>query len=341
MNSTRNTTIAAIFTLLLGTQLAWAQSAAADDIVVITDEDNPVTFTVLSESTSKGKGKGKKANQTPSDLSLVSITSPDHGTATPNINDGTVTYTPDFNYFGPDAFSYTVSDGQETATGAIALTVTPVNDDPVAGNDEAWAVQSVAITIDVLVNDSDVDNLQSELSIQNVRQARGFVQINTDGTLSYTSTPNFLGDDVFVYTVIDGSGGSASGTVTVHVTSAEIINNTPVADAQSVTTAEDVAVAITLTGSDPDGDALTFSIAAGPVQGTLSGTAPNLTYTPDENFNGGDSFTFTVNDGEFTSDPATVAITVAPVNDAPVITSSATATATEDVSFSYTATATD
>ena len=206
MNSTRNTTIAAIFTLLLGTQLAWAQSAAADDIVVITDEDNPVTFTVLSESTSKGKGKGKKANQTPSDLSLVSITPPDHGTAIPNINDGTVTYTPDFNYFGPDAFSYTVSDGQETATGAIALTVNPVNDDPVAGNDEVWAVQSANITIDLLANDSDVDNPPSDLSIQNVRQARGVVHVNADGTLLYNSTPRFSGDDVFTYTVIDGSG---------------------------------------------------------------------------------------------------------------------------------------
>jgi hypothetical protein len=94
-------------------------------------------------------------------------------------------------------------------------------------------------------------------------------------------------------------------------------NHPPVANAFSVTVAEDTAAAITLTGSDIDGDALTF-VASSPANGFLSGTAPNLTYTPAANYNGSDTFTFTVSDGTATSAPATVSITVTAVSDAPV-----------------------
>ncbi len=94
-------------------------------------------------------------------------------------------------------------------------------------------------------------------------------------------------------------------------------NGAPTADAQSVTLDEDTAAAVTLTGSDPDGDPLSFSVVSGPADGSLSGTAPNLTYTPDVHFNGSDSFTFTANDGSVDSAEATVSITVNPVNDAP------------------------
>jgi YVTN family beta-propeller protein len=97
----------------------------------------------------------------------------------------------------------------------------------------------------------------------------------------------------------------------------ELENDAPVANGQSVITAEDAAVALALTGSDVDGDALTFAIVSGPAHGTLSGTPPNLTYTPTLDFNGSDSFTFTVSDGRLTSAPATVAITVTLVEDLP------------------------
>lgn len=95
-------------------------------------------------------------------------------------------------------------------------------------------------------------------------------------------------------------------------------NNPPVADDQSVTTNEDTAVAITLTATDPDGNPLTYSLVTLPVNGSLSGTAPNLTYTPNLNFNGLASFTFKANDGKVDSNIATVSITVNPVNDPPI-----------------------
>ena len=103
-------------------------------------------------------------------------------------------------------------------------------------------------------------------------------------------------------------------------------NGAPSADDQSVTVDEDTPVAVTLTGSDPDGDPLSFTVVAGPADGSLSGTAPNLTYTPDANVNGTDSFTFVANDGTVDSAEATVSITVNPVNDAPSSSSITTST---------------
>jgi len=96
-------------------------------------------------------------------------------------------------------------------------------------------------------------------------------------------------------------------------------NATPVATSGSTTTPEDQPRAITLAGTDGDGDPLTYSIVSGPSNGSLTGTAPNITYRPNTNFNGSDSFTFRVNDGQANSTPATVSITVTAVNDAPVL----------------------
>jgi hypothetical protein len=96
-------------------------------------------------------------------------------------------------------------------------------------------------------------------------------------------------------------------------------NTAPTADPQSVVTDEDTAAVVTLTGTDPEGDPLTFTVLSGPTQGTLSGTLPGLIYTPFVNASGPDSFTFKVNDGDLDSPPATVSINVTPVNDGPAI----------------------
>ena len=94
-------------------------------------------------------------------------------------------------------------------------------------------------------------------------------------------------------------------------------NKPPVANAQAVTTDEEASVGITLTGSDPEGSPITFSLVTPPAHGVLNGSIPNYTYVPNPNFNGSDSFTFKTNDGLLNSAPATVTITVRPVNDPP------------------------
>ncbi|MFC1633456.1 SUMF1/EgtB/PvdO family nonheme iron enzyme [Planctomycetota bacterium] len=87
-------------------------------------------------------------------------------------------------------------------------------------------------------------------------------------------------------------------------------NTAPMAEAGSVVTQENTPTSITIAGSDENGDPLTYSVIAGPAHGQLSGTAPNLTYNPETNFHGSDSFSFKVNDGEADSDVAVVSIEV-------------------------------
>ena len=133
--------------------------------------------------------------------------------------------------------------------------------------------------------------------------------------LTYTPNANFVGSDSFVFVVNDGQLNSAPSTVPITVSA---VNDTPVAHALALTLTEDQAGAVTLSGHDPDGDTLGYTVASQPQNGVLSGTVPNLTYTPNANFNGSDSFSYTVNDGALTSSSATVSLTVTAVNDPPV-----------------------
>jgi autotransporter-associated beta strand protein len=119
---------------------------------------------------------------------------------------------------------------------------------------------------------------------------------------------NFNTPQSYTITAEDGSTKIYNVTASVNVA--------PVATAQSVTAAEDVAKSITLAGTDSNGDPLTFTVVIPPANGTLSGTAPNLIYTTTANYNGADSFTFRVNDGLLNSATATVNLTVTAVNDA-------------------------
>ena len=105
---------------------------------------------------------------------------------------------------------------------------------------------------------------------------------------------------------------------TFSVPAPDVSNQPPVASNSSAQTDEDTGVQIALNASDPENDPLSYTIVNGPASGSLSGTAPNLTYTPAANFSGTDSFTFRVSDGPADSNVATVTITVRPVNDVPV-----------------------
>ena len=196
------------------------------------------------------------------------------------------------------------------------ITTLTVNRPPVATNDFYTTPEDTALTIPapgVLGNDTDPEsNALTATSASTPNH--GAVTLSADGSFTYTPAANYNGPDSFTYVANDGTTNSTAATVAITVTP---VNDAPVANGQDVTTPEDTAKAITLTGSDLDGDSLTFSVVNSPTHGTLSGTAPNLTYTPALNYNGPDSFTFIANDGTTNSTAATVAITVTPVNDAP------------------------
>jgi len=185
------------------------------------------------------------------------------------------------------------------------------NTAPMATDDGPIGVaeDSGATDIDVLGNDTDGDG-DSLIVIGVTASANGQTTIAGDNlSVSYQPNPNFFGEDSFDYTVSDGKGGTDTGRVTVNVAGS---NDAPTADNQSVNTEVDTNVNITLTGSDPDGDGLTFTVlSGGPSNGLLSGTAPNLTYDPDPGATS-DSFTFEVDDGNGGTDTGTVDISITP-----------------------------
>ncbi|MBW8865087.1 MAG: DUF11 domain-containing protein [Verrucomicrobia bacterium] len=179
------------------------------------------------------------------------------------------------------------------------------NRPPLAVNDSGSTAKNVAVTIPVLVNDSDPDG--DALTIISVSPTNGTANI-VGMNVVFTPTGGFTGTATVGYSITDGFGGTNSALITITVT-----NHVPVANGQSVATTFNTAKAITLTGSDADGDALTFIIVGTPSGGTLSLLDTNtgaVTYTPTNNFSGVDSFTFRVNDGTADSATATVTVTV-------------------------------
>ena len=235
------------------------------------------------------------------------------GIATVN-PDGSFTYVPNANFSGTDSFTYTVTDGALTTVHTVTVTVVEVNDPPVAGDDVATVAEDSSVVIDVLANDSDPDG--GVLTVIEASATHGNVTINQDGSLTYAPNPNFAGTDTIVYTISDGQGGTASTTVTVTVTP---VNDPPVGADVTASVAEDAVLSGTLPGTDPDGDALVFALATAPASGIAVINADgSYSYTPNPDFNGQDSFTFTVSDGVAPPQTYTVTVTVTPVDDAPV-----------------------
>ena len=274
-----------------------------------TDEDTPVVIPVL-DNDSDPEGDG---------LNVTDASDPANGSVTIN-GDGTVTYAPDPNFHGIDSFTYTISDGNGgTDTASVILTVLPINDDPDAVDDADSTDEDTPVTIPVLGNDSDVDG--DTLTVTSTTDpANGSVVVNGDGTVTYTPDPDFHGADSFSYTIEDGNGGTDTATVTVTVDS---VNDAPDAVDDSDSTPEDTPVTVDVlpNDADVDGDPLTVTGTTDPSNGTIvdhgDGT---ITYTPDPDFHGIDSFTYTISDGNGGSDTATVTITVLDVNDPPIAT---------------------
>ena len=284
------------------------QASESHDDSSGTPEDTPVIIDVLDNDL-----------DTDGDLDPATVTvtqNPSNGDTSVNPVTGTITYTPDDDFNGADTFGYTVADdeGETSDEATVTIQVQAVNDPPEADPQTVPANEDNPVGITLTGSDIDGDDLNFDV----VSGPSNGALSGTAPDLTYTPADDFNGQDSFTFTVSDPSGATSDeATVTINVQGA---NDPPEADPQTVPANEDNPVGITLTGSDIDGDDLNFDVVSGPSNGALSGTAPDLTYTPADDFNGQDSFTFTVSDPSgATSDEATVTINVQGANDPPTV----------------------
>ncbi|KAA0073136.1 tandem-95 repeat protein, partial [Mycolicibacterium sp. P9-64] len=284
-------------------------------------------------------------NDTDIDSSTITVANPGtitttHGTVT-LAADGSFTYKPVANYNGTDSFTYQATDGTATSNLAtVTITITAVNDAPVATNDNFTTGEDGPLTVGaaagVLGNDTDIDS--STLTVVNpgtTTTAHGSVVLNVDGSFTYSPTANFFGTDSFTYRATDGTTVSDLATVTITITA---VNDAPAAVDDTATTDEDNSVSGNVLTNDTDIDIDTLTVANPGTITTDHGTVTlaadgSFTYTPAANYNGTDSFTYQTTDGTTVSEIATVTITITAVNDAPVANND-TATTNEDTPVS-------
>lgn len=234
---------------------------------------------------------------------------------------GRFTYKGQPNFNGSDSFSFRTYDGQDFSEPAtVQINVTPVNDAPVANDDnyvlDEDSSRSGGITgPGPLDNDSDIDgdNLTAVL-LSDVNH--GQLDLNTNGTFTYTPVPDFNGTDSFTYAANDGETNSAPATVTFTVTPVE---DNPTAMNDSATVDEDSSLEVSVLANDFDVDGDDISVVS--VQDSVNGTAELsngvVTFTPNQDFAGTAGFSYTIVDENGNQATASVTVTVNPVNDEP------------------------
>ena len=280
----------------------------------VTSLEDAGPFTQVNVLTAVGGGGGAdEANQ----IVTPTITTDNKAlfTVQPALDSfGTLTYTTAPNAFGTAKATVTLTDNGGTANGGVnmrtrtfTIGVTNVQEPPVAVADTATVNEDGSTLIDVLFNDTDFEN--NPLTVASFTKASNGKVVLEGTKLRYTPTVNFSGADTFDYTVSDGNGGQATGTVSITVTA---IPDDPTAgnDDFGVTPGNVLRGNVSFNDADGDGDALTAVVTTGPTQGTLDLQADGrFVYSPGATLAGSDSFTYTVNDGTGRTSTATVTIT--------------------------------
>jgi len=240
-------------------------------------------------------------------LTIIGV-APTNGTAT--ISGTNVIFTPSANFVGTATIGYTIVDNVG-GTNSSLITVTVTNLPPQANPDLYSVAENSTNSFSPLVNDI-LRTPGGSLAIIAVNPTNGTATI-VGTNVTFVPALNFIGVATIGYAITDNVGGTNRSLITVNVT-----NLPPTATGQAVSTPENVAKAITLTGSDPANLPLTFIIMTSPANGTLTAINTNtgaVTYTPNVNYTGADTFTFRVNNGYNQSPAATVNIAVTPAAD--------------------------
>lgn len=259
-------------------------------------------------------------------LEYVLISEPANGALAWDADTGEYTYTPNSDFHGTETFQFVVRDtltDEESEPATVTLIVTPVNDAPIA-DDQSVEIDEDSGIFAGQVTGSDIDNDTLTFDIvPGTEPTNGDFAFNPDGSFTFTPNLNYHGDVSFQFVANDGTmdSGSANFTITVNP-----VNDAPVAWDEAFATDEDLSLSDVFglhgafVDSDVDGDPLTYELLGEPANGTLEigPDGVSFTYTPNDNFNGDDTFQVVAFDGTEYSVPKTVTVTVNPVNDAPV-----------------------
>ena len=309
-----------------------SNSNTATATITITPVNDPpvavaVAYTVLEDSGLNSLNlvlNDTDIDTATSTLILTNVTTSGSGTVAINTDNKSVDYTPANNFNGTETITYTVSDGSlSDNTGVLTITVTPVNDPPVAVADAYTVLEDSGLnSLNLVLNDTDIDTATSTLTLTSVTTSgSGTVAINADNkSVDYTPANNFNGTETITYTVSDGSLSDNTGVLTITVTP---VNDPPVAVADAYTVLEDSGLnSLNLVLNDTDIDTATSTLTLTSVTTSGSGTVAinadnkSVDYTPANNFNGTETVSYTVSDGSLSDNTGVLTITVLP-NSAP------------------------
>lgn len=233
-----------------------------------------------------------------------------------NPKTGSFMYFPNPNYFGMDQFTFQATDpsGAVSNISRILISIQAINDPPIAVSDSLIINEDQVVTNKLRATDIDADVLTFIIDQDGFKGHVEILDVAT-GTYIYTPLPDATGMDSFIFSVFDGKDRSEPAMIQIEIVD---VNDRPEAFNTSISIMEDQPVQDFLKANDPDNDALVFVISRIPYKGEVKLLdAGKFSYTPNSNENGSDTFTFTVNDGRKTSIPATVTLTIYPVNDPP------------------------
>ncbi|QIZ78149.1 Ig-like domain-containing protein [Ferrimonas lipolytica] len=258
--------------------------------------------------------------------SVMVTTKPENGSVEVNVNNGSINYQPDANYAGSDSFQYrfTDADGAQSNIATVSLTIRELNDAPLVVNDSAMTEEDVAVEVDVLANDSEIDSEDSidASSLEIVTEPNHGTVAIVDGKLWYTPALNQTAAAQLSYRVADSFGLYSEAALVVVAISG--LNDAPVARDDSFEIDEDTPLVLTLLANDEDVDSVlgneSVRILTQPDNASVSqDEAGNWQFLSETHVNGNFEFQYLlIDDNELASQPATVTVEVLAVNDAPI-----------------------
>ena len=273
---------------------------------VSTNEDQEVIITII--------GSDVESNNVEFEITQL----PQNGNLSSILRSlGTVEYTPNENFNGTDSFLYRVFDGElYSEESSVVIDVLPINDPPFLIGEWFSINEDDEIILPINFGDVDGDILNIEIL---AGPFNGIVEI-IDSDVIYTPEENYIGHDVILLQAVETFTTELyySYPAAINIVINEV-NDPPVAYDGEYVVNEDEFINIELLGADPEGDDIFYFIDSEPINGMLSGPLPNISYTPNNDFDGSDSFTYFVKDAMFAvSNTATITININPINDPPI-----------------------